>query len=513
MPDLSTHWNVLRPLAGLRIKTKVWLTCLVPLLCLAGLSGIGYFAFGQIARTLDSYSYYIEAVGSTHDINRDLAVLWRNVAEFTLTGREDSAEQAKKTIAELRGKIDLGLTRIKDPASLARLREIATTFDAYVAGFNQVVRLKQEEIKLLFEVLDPIGEQIIDHFERLRAEALRAHTTSVVGVDLAIERLMQMRLWANKMLGRHDKEAFRRANLALDAVRKSLDAVDPALQAIAFQSSFVEMRTFVEAYAETYARGYQIIQELDTLLNGTMRTQAETISADADAIRAAVTADQHIADEAAHRLIVSTSASILAIALFALVLGLGLASLLGLSIASPMTQMANAMKRLANGDLDVEVHSIGRTDEIGTLAKSMIVFKENAILAKRLSREQASEQDAKVRRAERLQGLAHGFESRVGALAAALSDAAQAMNEAATTMSSTAEETKQQSGAVAEAAEQANTNVDTVARAAAELSTSLAKISNQVTQSMRLRRRRFMKLAEPIPSCKRSPPMRRRSAM
>ena len=178
MPDLSADWNVLRPLAGLRIKTKVWLTCLVPLLCLAGLSGIGYVAFGKIARTLDSYSYYIEAVGITHDINRELAVLWRDVAEFTLTGREDSAEQAKKTIAELRGKIDLGRTRIKDLASLAHLREIATTFDAYVAGFSQVVRLKQEETKLLFEVLDPIGEQIIDHFERLRAEAVRARATT-----------------------------------------------------------------------------------------------------------------------------------------------------------------------------------------------------------------------------------------------------------------------------------------------------------------------------------------------
>src|SRR5262249_11427650 len=106
MPDMNANWHMLRPLGNLGIKTKVLLTCLVPLLCLAGLSGIGYFAFGKIGRTLDSYSYYIEAVGNTHDINRDLAVLWRNVAEFTLTGREDRAEQAKKTIADLRGKID-----------------------------------------------------------------------------------------------------------------------------------------------------------------------------------------------------------------------------------------------------------------------------------------------------------------------------------------------------------------------------------------------------------------------
>src|SRR5262249_13875935 len=152
-------------------------------------------------------------------------------------------------------------------------------------------------------------------------------------------------------------------------------------------------------------------------------------------------------------------------------------------IAAPIAHMAKAMKQLANGHLDVQVHSTDRADEIGTLAKSMIVFKENAVLARRLSQEQASEQDAKVRRAERLQGLARGFEDRVGALAEAFSDAAQAMNEAAATMSSTAEETKQQSGAVAEAAEQANTNVDTVAGAAAELSTSLARISRQVTQS------------------------------
>jgi methyl-accepting chemotaxis protein len=480
----ASYWAVGRFFSNLRIKAKMLLGFMCVVVCLSALTAVGYLAINKIARILDEYSYQIDAVEITRDINLSLVVLWRNVGEYVLTGREDSAKDAETTIDDLRVKIEHGLTKIKDPASHVLLQQIKGNFDAYVTGFNQAVALKREEIKLLFEVLDPVGEQVFDHFEKLKVEALRTgDLQSAVKVGTVLGRLMQMRLWANKMLGRRDEKAFRRADLALADIQTALDAIDPAMKAMSLQSSFEQIRSFVDDYAETYQREHAILQELDQLFNGKMQKYANDITAAADTIREAAAAEERDADTTAHRLIASTSVTMLAIALAAFALCLVLAYLLGQHIARPLASMAGAMNRLANGDLNTDVTSIDRADEIGMLAKSMLVFKENAILASRLSAERAAENEAKARRAERLQGLTQVFEEKVGALAIALSNASELMNGTAKSMSSTAKHTMQRSGAVTLAAEDASTNVQTVAMAAEELSASLAEIKGQVTQS------------------------------
>ena len=48
-------------------------------------------------------------------------------------------------------------------------------------------------------------------------------------------------------------------------------------------------------------------------------------------------------------------------------------------IVRPLNRMSGLMKRLADGDLDVPVEGAERRDEVGTLARALQVFKDNAI--------------------------------------------------------------------------------------------------------------------------------------
>ncbi|GLI99067.1 methyl-accepting chemotaxis protein [Sphingobium sp. BS19] len=55
-----------------------------------------------------------------------------------------------------------------------------------------------------------------------------------------------------------------------------------------------------------------------------------------------------------------------------------MAWLLAGAIVRPLVGMTGVMTRLANGDVQVEVPALGRTDEVGLMAKAMLVFRENA---------------------------------------------------------------------------------------------------------------------------------------
>ncbi len=155
-------------------------------------------------------------------------------------------------------------------------------------------------------------------------------------------------------------------------------------------------------------------------------------------------------------------------------------------VSVPLQQAARALDRLVAGDLDVKLDATDRRDEIGTLARSLEVFRASAITARQLAADQERGRGQKDGRARTLETLAHGFEAQAGALVRQLADGAADLDRTAQRMSSTASQTRTQAGSVADAAQIAGNSVQTVAFAAEELASSVNEISRQVAQSTRI---------------------------
>ena len=158
-------------------------------------------------------------------------------------------------------------------------------------------------------------------------------------------------------------------------------------------------------------------------------------------------------------------------------------------VGKPIQAMTAAMTELAHGNLKTEVPGIKRSDEVGEMAQSVQVFKENAIEAERLRQEQqAAEQRAQVEKKRAMNELADKFSADVGAVVEAVSSASAQLQATAQSMSAIAEQTSQQSGAVASAAQQSAANVQTVASATEELTGSSQEIGSQVAESANVTR-------------------------
>jgi methyl-accepting chemotaxis protein len=170
----------------------------------------------------------------------------------------------------------------------------------------------------------------------------------------------------------------------------------------------------------------------------------------------------------------------------ALVLAAVVTALIARLIARPIVGMTTAMTALANGDKQTDVTGAERKDEIGAMAKAVLVFKENMLRADALAAEQEQERAAKEARARRLEASAQNFDRSVTGVVKAVSDSTSQLQGSAQTMSAAAEEASRQATAVASASEQASTNVQTVASAAEELSSSIEEIGRQVSQSARI---------------------------
>ncbi len=143
-----------------------------------------------------------------------------------------------------------------------------------------------------------------------------------------------------------------------------------------------------------------------------------------------------------------------------------------------------SMHRLASGERDGAIPGLDRPDELGTMAKSVQVFKDNMIETDRLRTEQeAQKQGAARERRQAMLDLATKFEASVGGIVESVASAASGLQSAAQTIAATSSETTRQSTRVTDASEQASRNVQTVASAAEELSASIREIGQQVNQA------------------------------
>ena len=170
-----------------------------------------------------------------------------------------------------------------------------------------------------------------------------------------------------------------------------------------------------------------------------------------------------------------------------LLLVVGMCLLLGRSIVKPITGMTTAMRKIADGDTATAIPARERHDEVGAMAQSVEVFKDNMIEAMRLRGEQDGlKLQAETERKHFLNQMADNFESGVRTSLDTLAGAATEMRATSRSMLATADQASLQATTVAAVAEQASANVQTVAAATEELSSSVSEIGRQVTQSTKI---------------------------
>ncbi|UYO38611.1 methyl-accepting chemotaxis protein [Rhodopseudomonas palustris] len=157
-------------------------------------------------------------------------------------------------------------------------------------------------------------------------------------------------------------------------------------------------------------------------------------------------------------------------------------------ISRPLMRLNGALDKMAGGQLDVEIPGAARGDEIGDIAKTVVVIRENADHRAREEAEQKAHQDevAAQQRKQEMQKLADAFEGAVGRIVEAVSSASTELEASASKMAHTAEEAEKLTAAVAGASEIATSNVQSVASATEEMASSIHEISRQVQDSSRI---------------------------
>ena len=156
-------------------------------------------------------------------------------------------------------------------------------------------------------------------------------------------------------------------------------------------------------------------------------------------------------------------------------------------IIRSLGQMTEAMSELAGGETSVAVPCSNRRDEMGSMARALLVFKENAVRVQNMQAErEALEKAAREEKIASMARLADAFEGTVGEIVETVTAASTQLEASAGTLTATAARAQELTTMVAAASEEASSNVQSVASASEEMACSVNEISRQVQESSRI---------------------------
>jgi methyl-accepting chemotaxis protein len=173
----------------------------------------------------------------------------------------------------------------------------------------------------------------------------------------------------------------------------------------------------------------------------------------------------------------------LAIGLVAMLLAGVTAFLIIRGMNRSVRSLVSDSKRLAAGDISASFEVAKQTDELGEVARSVVVFRDNVREQKELQVQMDEEAAMRQKRTEHIDDLIRSFDNGVQNVLAKVDDNTNILGSSATRLTDVATTTQQQASNASLSSEEASNNVHSIAAATEELSSSVAEIHRQVDEA------------------------------
>src|SRR5262245_3862120 len=239
-----------------------------------------------------------------------------------------------------------------------------------------------------------------------------------------------------------------------------------------------QIQTYVDVFAEwglAVSRVRPWVTSID-VASEEMLPEADKIIASARAL----------ADDAAVSLDASqdwTGHAIILVGCGAVLIGLAFSWLIGRSITRPLDGLAQAMTRLAAGDTSAHIPATRAKDELGAMARTVIVFRDTMLERERLAQSQAAANRERENRGEMIAATITRFETSVDQALSSVRDAAERLESTSNELNGAADTVSAEARTAESRVGLASGNVTAAASSVEELAASISEIAGQAHRS------------------------------
>jgi methyl-accepting chemotaxis protein len=178
-----------------------------------------------------------------------------------------------------------------------------------------------------------------------------------------------------------------------------------------------------------------------------------------------------------------TRSGIIAVGIAMVALGLGFSWLIGRSITQPLNGLAAVMKRLAGGETSVQIPATEAQDEIGEMARTVIVFRDSMLEREALAADQVTVSKKQEQRSNSISLTIDQFKRSVEAALAKLRNASMKLEHSSTDLNRVADTVSSEATVAERRSTAASEHVTAAASSVEELAASIGEIASQASKS------------------------------
>jgi methyl-accepting chemotaxis protein len=427
----------------------------------------------QVGSSFESVQAGTRVASASHDLKSGLLEMRAATTAFVAHPSNDAVDgfvagqnQAMQSLDRIESALASSPQDVITPLRIT-VRDLKASFDSLVneqraLGFNET----EGKTADLIAASNAIESSIHNDLSWVADDA-----TSKLLVSLLTMRRYEIeyRLTRSSEAEKHFLEEIRNFNNLFDSI-DGLPAWKDKLNR--------EVQTYSFAFAQWVA-STDNIQPLLSLINH----DTESVLPEANKIIATARASARDAGNALLAARARTRSIVAAVAISSVLIALACSFAIGWSITRPLEGLAGAMKRLAGGDTSARIPATDTRHEIGAMARTVIIFRDNMIERERLSGAQAETNAARERRAETIAAMIGQFHTSVEQALSRLRDSADRLEQTSTVLNKAADSVTAEAHSAETRVGAASLNVTTVASSIEELATSIGEIATQASKS------------------------------
>jgi methyl-accepting chemotaxis protein len=463
---------MLARMPALSIRLRIALLALVPIAGVLAAGGVSWYGQRTAAEAFEAYDAYAGLATDAAKVRqsvRDLRFAALDYAERYSTGAVVGFARAR-----MEAMMALGQARRKPQAeSLAgdidqSLKQLAEAAQAFELVKGTIETLGQDDTSGLTGRMN-------ESVQQLETLSRRVAQNFDDGAGI-LEQVLQMRRHEKDFMLRgleEDLVAFRQART------KFINEVNRSVIAPTMKSDLLKAGELYWPALDSYVEGSRTMEATVKTLDGLLTNLDQTtniLAAAADDGKTRANEQRLGAQGATQMLVIGIIA---AVTLLCCVVGL----VLGRSITRQIGGITGAMRALAGGDTAIDVPATEAKDELGEMARAVLVFRDNAIERERLAAEQIAEVEARNRRSAAVDQLIRGFEEASDKSLGALRGASGELDGASDQLDTASGAVTNEAVTASDAMEHAAGSVASAAAAAEELAASIAEIATQASKS------------------------------
>jgi signal transduction histidine kinase/ActR/RegA family two-component response regulator len=379
----------MRLLNNLSISTKVFSGFAIILLLLLIISAVSLSSLYRADQNFKQYRSLARQTNAAGRIQANMLMTRIFAKNFVINASGDNIAGVENRARATIEMIENARSLTTDPGFQLTVDGLEQELKEYVARFGEVTVKQARRDTLVHDTLNVVGPGMEQNLTAIMESAFTDDDTEAAyRAGMTLRNLLLARIYATRFLIQNDAASYQRVGQEFAQMEENLDLLAVNLQG----QQRLGMAETIRTDQRIYARAFEDVHSVITKRNDIIHNQLDRIGPKvADKVEHLKLAIKALQDELGPRAEAQIDWAIsITLVVFAVSIAIAMVAawLIGFGVSRSIRSMANTMRQLAAGNMDIDLTMDERGDEIREMAESVHIFKAGMIKLQKLADKQ-----------------------------------------------------------------------------------------------------------------------------